>query len=684
MKARPVATLRTGGATMRQNTAAMTETMIHPLRDDEPVRFAAEELARYMARMDVQAHPAIRASSGGAASESGIRLGLFSDFDMDLPPGDDPLFDDRIYVEIEDLNGVIAGSNPRSVLMGVYRYLESAGCRFVRPGPEGEFLPAADLSRHVVELEDAPSYRHRGVCIEGAVSVENMLENIDWAPKAGLNSYMLEFMVPYTFFDRWYRHLGNPYKTPEPLTVGMVEEFKARMEREIVRRGLAYHTAGHGWTCEPLGIPGLSWDSGDYPVSDEVRPLLAAVNGVRDVYRGIPLNTNLCYSNPEARRRVVEYAVQYVQGHPYITALHIWLADDANNHCECPACRDTLPSDFYVKLLNEMDAAFTARGLGTKLVFIAYLDLLWPPEKQRFANPDRFLLLFAPISRSYSRSYDLETAGIAPPPYVRNQLRFPANIAQNLAYLREWQKLFAGDAFTYEYYFMWDCYFDPGYWEAAKVLNEDVKKLRAIGLNGIVSDQTQRSFFPTGFGMHVMARTLWDSRATVESLAADYFPAAFGADGESTRAYLAEMSRLFDPPYLRGDRSPHPEDADVHVWILQPDASDPNAEAAAKLARIPALIDGFLPVIERNLGDPDPCRARSWALLRLHADLARGLAQAFQHRAQGDAVAARAAWLATADHAQRNEDFLQPDLDVFEFVHTLGRKFPNPDPDGRW
>ena len=100
-----------------------------------------------------------------------------------------------------------------------------------------------------------------------------MLENIDWAPKAGLNSYMLEFMVPYTFFDRWYRHLENPYKEPEPLTVAMVEEFKAQMEREIVRRGLAYHTAGHGWTCEPFGIPGLSWDSAEYPVSDEVRPL---------------------------------------------------------------------------------------------------------------------------------------------------------------------------------------------------------------------------------------------------------------------------------------------------------------------------------------------------------------------------------------------------------------------------
>ena len=186
------------------------------------------------------------------------------------------------------------------------------------------------------------------------------------------------------------------------------------------------------------------------------------------------------------------------------------------------------------------------------------------------------------------------------PPYVRNRLKFPANIADNLAFLRAWQPLFDGDAFTYEYYFMWDCYFDPGYWEAAKVLNEDVKKLRQIGLNGIVSDQTQRSFFPTGFGMYVMARTLWDESVDVDGLAAEYFPAAFGADGEAARAYLAEMSRLFDPPYLRGDRTHRGEEE--HVWILQPDGSGPRHGGGGKLAQIPALIDGFLPTIERNLG----------------------------------------------------------------------------------
>ena len=69
------------------------------------------------------------------------------------------------------------------------------------------------------------------------------------------------------------------------------------------------------------------------------------------------------------------------------------------------------PADWYVRMLNEMDAAFTAHDISGKIVFLAYVDLLWAPEQEQLANPDRFILMFAPITRSYSRSYDLDTSG---------------------------------------------------------------------------------------------------------------------------------------------------------------------------------------------------------------------------------------------------------------------------------
>ena len=60
-----------------------------------------------------------------------------------------------------------------------------------------------------------PAERHRGITIEGAVSVENVLELIDWAPKAGFNSYFTQFTTSFEFFSRWYEHIGNPLLPPE-------------------------------------------------------------------------------------------------------------------------------------------------------------------------------------------------------------------------------------------------------------------------------------------------------------------------------------------------------------------------------------------------------------------------------------------------------------------------------------
>jgi hypothetical protein len=660
------------------NDTSRHKYRICTLRKDEAITFAAHELAKYLLMMDdiqVEVRPAEQLAS---PAQGALYLGLVDDFGMEAHV-DIPRFDDRVHARVTPgLQGIIAGTNARSVLLAVYRFLEAAGCRWVRPGPHGEVVPRCEVRALSIQFDETPSYRYRGMCIEGAVSYENMAESIDWLPKVGLNSYFSEFIVPYTFFDRWYRHLNNKYKEPEELTLEQVVAFRQRLEQELGKRGLLYHSVGHGWTCEPFGIPGLGWDPKRYDVDDEVRSYLAEVNGKRDIWRGIPLNTQLCLSNAEARKAVVDYAVRHVQQNESTDVLHVWLADSSNNHCECADCRDTLPADFYVRLLNEMDAAFTQAGIDTKIAFIAYLDLLWPPQHERFNNPDRFVLLFAPISRTYSKSYDLDTSQVNLAPYKRNKLSFPSDIAENLAYLERWQEIFRGDAFTYEYYFMWDHYFDPAYYETAKIIHQDVKKLKLVGLNGIVSDQTQRAYFPTGFGMYVLAKTLWDDQVAFDDLADAYFEAAFGPDGGLCRAYMAQLSQLFDPPYLRGDVIDGEEvsdKGDSHTWILDGGHAALSRQASRKLAQIPGVVDAFQPIIERNLAATDRCWAKSWEYLTYHSEVARLLALAFKARAEGDRDSARAFWERASDYVQRSEDALQPVLDVFEFVHTLGHQF---------
>jgi hypothetical protein len=633
-------------------------------RDSHPtIDFALQELQDYLVRMGNRVQTVAR-------GDAQLTIGLIDA--ISASP-----FDDRVAAQVENGVGWLGGANPRSVLMAVYRFLQSCGCRFIRPGPDGECVPQVDLAQVSVRFDETPAYRHRGLCIEGAVSLDHVLASVDWCPKVGMNAYFLEFMTPFTFFDRWYRHELNPTWPPAPVSPEDVTGFMGAIETEIQRRGLMYHNPGHGWTCEPLGIPGLGWYADRYDLPPETSALLAEVNGKREVWTGVPLNTHLCYANPEARKRVVEYAVQYAQRKPQIEMLHVWLADAMNNVCECPACRDMLPADQYIQLLNELDAAFTVHGIQTRIVFIAYLDTLWPPRVTRFNNPERFVLLFAPISRSYSRPYETDTAGLQLPEFNRNANHLPSDIRANLVFLREWRKFFAGDSFTYEYHFMWDCYLDPAYFENAKVLHEDIRRLRHIGLNGIMSDQSQRAYFPTAFGMHVLARTLWDDSQPFQKVAEEYFRSDFGPDGDLVREYLQDLSTLFDPPYLRGDYEPRDETA--HTWVLSGGLFCSNAAAAEKLGRIPERITAFRPVIRRNLKNTDPCRARSWEILAYHAEVAEGLARALLARAKGEPAQAYQQWVQVRSYVQQHEEDFHPELDVFEFITVFEPRFH---PDG--
>ena len=171
----------------------------------------------------------------------------------------------------------------------------------------------------------------------------------------------------------------------------------------------------------------------------------------------------------------------------------------------------------------------------------------------------------------------------------------------------------------------------------------------------------QRSFFPTGLGMTVMARTLWDASLSFDTIASDYYAGAFGEDGDACHPYLARLSELFHPPYLRQE---------------EPQV-DPAA--AARFESITGVVEAFRPVIARNLANPDPARQASWQYLQAHADFVVLFASALAARAHGDNDAAGKAWDEVAGFVQQHEMALQPVLDVYEFIATLkGRVFSRP------
>ncbi len=627
-------------------------TIVINSTNNSTINFAAGELKKYLMRMDRELRLEV-CDTADTTESSAIKLGLFTDFGIQTLQQNANVLDDEVYVDIHKGQGVIAGLNPRSVLLAVYRFLTEAGCRWIRPGTEGEIIPHTETGSISVSLQEKPSYRHRGICIEGAVSLENVMDTIEWLPKVGLNSYFIQFREGYTFFERWYNHTGNDTKSKENFTVEKAREYTKEVEAEISKRGLIYHGVGHGWTCEPFGIPGISWDTVEAEYPPETTQYFALVKDERKMVDNVPLNLNLCYSNPEVRRLMVQCVVDYIKANSNVDILHFWLADGRNNQCECEECKKHSPTDYYVQILNQLDKVLTANNIDTKIVFLLYFDLLWTPEKYHIENPDRFIMMFAPITRTYSASFVDTNGDDIAPPYQRNQLKMPETIGENLALLRNWKKEFNGDSFDFDYHFMWDHFYDPGNTKTARTIHEDVVNLKKLGLEGLVSCQCQRAYLPTGLGVYTMAQTLWNDRADFDKIAEEFFSSAFGKDGDKCFTIMSKLSELFTPPYFRGE------------------IPEAGQELTHKYELVKQVCEEYEVLINQNLSLENASRRKSWEYLAYHREICLRMAEMMKYRTQKDMENVNSTWKALKEYLYINEDYIQPVFDLYEFFQTF-------------
>lgn len=450
--------------------------------------------------------------------------------------------------------GAVTGANELSVLLGVYAFLRELGCRFFYPDKRLENIVKLPLSDCTVKLSRQYELNHRGLVIEGSVGEEHVIAAVDWCVKNGLNSYFIQFKNSYEFFERWYKHDGNPYKSSEAFDNDRANEICNRIVAEIKKRGMRLHSVGHGWICDAMGIFPRGWYTCENALDGEVKNLIASVGGKREFFQAVPLNTNLCYSDKRARELVVNAVVNYAESHTETDYLHFWLADSYNNFCECEECKKSTPSDLYVKLLNELDEKLTLKKINVKIVFLIYFDLLLPPKRERIKNPDRFVLMFAPATRDYENS--LKTGLDVPPEqypadFAPNKNNFKSGVKANVGYLKSWQAVFGGDSFIFDYPLMWEIYNELTGLKLAETIAEDIENLKPLKLNGYMSCQVQRNFFPTGLPMYVIARKSEDPSISYEAIKSDYFGKTLGKNWRKAYNELKELSDTPVTDYLR-------------------------------------------------------------------------------------------------------------------------------------
>ncbi len=513
--------------------------------NNETVSFALTELIRLIKTMDSSVILDVRKYD---SYDEGVNDALWVGLGFT-----DESKNDSVAIDVKNGVGFISGSNTRSVLIAVYRFMKEMGCTYLYPGKEGEVIPSKKLTKEDlnVEISETASYGSRGICIEGTVGYEHVYNMIDWLPKVGMNEYFFQFLTPATFFNQFYRYFGGELEDSE------VDAMVRALDEDIVKRGLKYQAVGHGWTCAPFGLAASSWNEFEGELSEEIKNILAMRDGERKFNKNVPLNTNLCYSNETVRTKMVDHIVDYCKKNQQKDYIAVWMADGGNNHCECENCKKKTPSDFLVMMVNELDEKLTANGLDSKIILPFYNDLMWAPETEKIKNPDRFALDFAPISRSYSVSYaDYDfNEKIELEPYRRNENVFKHSLPKAVAMFKKWkEEQNIKDVMLFDYHLMWDHHYDPGYYKVAEILQKDMASLDKIGLDGMVSCQLQRIAFPTNLPMYCMAKTLWNKNETFEGIAKEYYFAAYGEYADAVEEYMSTLSKLFVPEVLRGEK----------------------------------------------------------------------------------------------------------------------------------
>ena len=600
---------------------------IFKMRCDHTIDYAAEELKKYLRMMmPGEGDIAIECDPG---SQDGFRLGLLSDFGIPFE-GKDPKFDDVVHIETDAEGGILAGSNPRSVLFAVYRLLKLNGCRFFYPGAEGEYIPMQAIAP--TRYHKLADHRLRGHTIEGCPSMEQVLQYIDFHAKEELNSFGLYGIDVY--HRRNYVHWHNEENRPAEAYDSNVAEvqWRALYESELKKRGMLIFSGEHDMIPLSIGLDPADrqpYIVGEKVLDESLRPYLAVHGGKRDLYKNDILWSNLCYSQPKVRTMIAEQAVKMARQRPHLDYLGFTFADGSKNQCECEACRKKRPSDWYVMTLNEIDAKFTENNIPMKILFSFYVDTMFAPTVEKLNNPDRFLFQFCPIARSYMESITEDMVFPEPLPFRYNDWDRPKNTLEAYALFLEWKKMFPGPYSVFEYHFWKHQYRDPGTMDFARRVYEDNLSHKVMETCGCMQDGSVKSFFPNGFAEYIYAETLIHRDLNYEQALADYYSGLYGEQWQTVIDYLTAITEAFSFAYMEGELSADPDHGPHY-----------NPERVAHLQQVPQICEKLRQTIRCRSRDNIRPRGTAWRLLEHHCAYCEGFAAVMAEKCAGhDALA---------------------------------------------
>lgn len=325
---------------------------------EPPVRFAGEELARYLPRLAPGRPLEVRLGTAEAMATAGWLL------ESALPDG-------AVVVMGDGRDYLVSGGSPAAVLHASYALLEALGARWLKPGQDGEVILPLDGPPPPLSIRSEPVFGWRGLA-DGCLSwwpgaapfqawLRELLEMVDWMGKMRMNRLFLHF---------------------NRLPPGDLSPVLPELER----RGIALELGGHSL---PLLLP---------PGARESDPgLCRMVDGLRRP------DGNFCTSNPRTLDLLRRGASEQVQRLPPADLYHLWSYDARDDPwCRCPSCRDVSPHQQMWRAVSAAAEGIARARPGARIGGLLYHESLGAAE----SAPEGLRLLFAPRERCYSHAID--------------------------------------------------------------------------------------------------------------------------------------------------------------------------------------------------------------------------------------------------------------------------------------